>query len=71
MTSDHRVAGSSPAGCKSATRAALQKIYSLKFGGGETEYLPKSCHFWRDPLDSFLINADIYAHFPLPQGTKN
>jgi hypothetical protein len=30
MTSDHRVAGSSPAGCKSSSRADFQAISVLK-----------------------------------------
>jgi hypothetical protein len=30
MTSDHRVAGSSPAGCKAATRADLQAIEAAR-----------------------------------------
>ena len=31
MTSDHRVAGSSPAGCKSSTRAGWRTISALKY----------------------------------------
>ena len=36
MTSDHRVAGSSPAGCKSAAIADSQTIYSLKIEAAKT-----------------------------------
>jgi len=36
MASDHRVAGSSPAGCKPCTRAHLQTIYSSKIDLSKT-----------------------------------
>jgi len=49
VTSDHRVAGSSPAGCKSSTIAVLQAINEAEKSLEERKRLPKFCHFLGEP----------------------
>ena len=61
MTSDHRVEGSSPSGCRSATRANLQTIYSLKIDVGKTITYQSLATFDTIPLN-FSRLIPIYTH---------
>ena len=58
VTSDHRVGGSRPAGCRSSSGADLQAIYAPRKMTGKMNYLPKFCHFWSEPPFATLF-ADV------------
>src|SRR5258708_5438599 len=49
MTSDHRVAGSSPAGCKPSLQTRLAVQFKALRIGLKIDYLPKFCHFFGEP----------------------
>jgi hypothetical protein len=63
-TSDHRVAGSSPAGFKASPRAYWQAIYALEIDVSKASTCQSLATFDTIPLD-LPINADIYAQFHL------
>ena len=58
VPSDHRVAGSSPAGFKSSTRAYSKTIQGSENRSKNKKYLPKFSHFLGEPLQYPLCSVE-------------